>query len=160
MPEDAVVLVALAGLRAVKRPVWLLERLARLREQIAYLHGGPAIEEAEAARFSALAERHAWAWHVGVVPHGEVDSFLRAGDIYVSASRSEGMPHAAREAMLVGLPLLLSDNDGHRSMAREDVEALFFRDESSFAEAASRLVGDAELRQRLGRIPCCVHRPH
>ena len=152
--NDAVVFVTLGGLRAVKRPLWLVEALSQVRERcgrVAYLHAGPALEQDVADRFRSLVQRHSWLHDAGVVPHREVDSLLRAGDVYVSASRSEGMPHAVREAMLAGLPLLLSDNDGHRSMATEGTEALFFNSQDAFVSEATRLIVDQELRARFGR---------
>lgn len=42
-----------------------------------------------------------------------VDQYLQAGDIYVSASKSEGMPNGVLEAMASGLPILLSDIPQH-----------------------------------------------
>ena len=42
-----------------------------------------------------------------------VNEYLQAGDIYVSASKSEGMPNGALEAMASGLPVLLSDIPQH-----------------------------------------------
>jgi len=40
--------------------------------------------------------------------------FLQAADVYVSASRSEGMSNSLLEAMSCGLPALASDIEGHR----------------------------------------------
>lgn len=42
-----------------------------------------------------------------------VNEYLQAGDVYVSASKSEGMPNGVLEAMAAGLPVLLSDIPQH-----------------------------------------------
>lgn len=42
-----------------------------------------------------------------------VSEYLQASDIYVSASKSEGMPNGVLEAMATGLPVLLSDIPQH-----------------------------------------------
>jgi glycosyltransferase involved in cell wall biosynthesis len=50
----------------------------------------------------------------GQVP--DVDRFLRAADFFVSASRSEGLPNAALEAIACGLYAVLSDIGPHREL--------------------------------------------
>lgn len=42
-----------------------------------------------------------------------VSEYLQASDIYISASKSEGMPNGVLEAMATGLPVLLSDIPQH-----------------------------------------------
>ncbi len=80
--------------------------------------------------------------------------WLSAADIYVTASRIEGMPVAPLEAMACGLPIVATDaqglpdilNAGEVSggllIARDDIAAL--------SGAIERLRRDPELRQRLG----------
>ena len=45
-----------------------------------------------------------------------VHDYLAASDIYVSTSKSEGMPNGVLEAMATGLPVLLSDIDQHEEL--------------------------------------------
>lgn len=45
-----------------------------------------------------------------------VADYLRAGDIFISASRAEGFPLSVLEAMGAGLPLILSDIQPHREI--------------------------------------------
>ncbi len=132
LPAGAFVFLSLAGLREVKRPLFPVEALAALAAEhpdLRFVRAGPAIEVnvARAMRHAAHASR--WVVDAGEIPHDTVDSFLRMGDVFVSASRSEGMPHAVREAMLCGKALLLSDIPGHRAMAEPGREALFFDDD-------------------------------
>lgn len=47
-----------------------------------------------------------------------VVSWLQAADLFVSASRSEGMPLAVLEALSCGCPVLLSDIPPHREIAQ------------------------------------------
>lgn len=47
----------------------------------------------------------------------DVARWYRCADVFVSASRAEGLPMAVIEAMACGLPVLLSDIDAHREVA-------------------------------------------
>lgn len=151
--RQAFLFLAVSGLREVKRPLLVLpwlEELSRENLAVTYAHAGMPLESDVAAAFSAFAASHRWLLHLAHVPHDEIDSFLRAGQVFVASSRSEGMPHAVREAMLSGLPALLSDIDGHRNLATAEHEALFFHDRESFLAQAKRLMLNPELRRFLG----------
>ena len=55
-----------------------------------------------------------------VLVTGQVDNvqdYLRASDVYVSSSMTEGMPLGVLEAMACGLPVLLSDIAAHRELS-------------------------------------------
>ncbi|MBI5394769.1 MAG: glycosyltransferase family 4 protein [Verrucomicrobia bacterium] len=153
IPAPAFVFATVAGLREVKRPLWPVPLLAQLRERhpaVFWVHVGPPIEADLARQMQALVAQHPWIRHVDGVPHEEMDSFLRAADVAVAASRSEGMPHAVREAMLAERALLLSDIEGHRVEAEPEREALFFGNEAEFLQQATRLIETPALRERLG----------
>lgn len=47
----------------------------------------------------------------------EVLPYLRTADVYISASRAEGLPCSVMEAMLAGLDVVLSDIPSHRELA-------------------------------------------
>lgn len=49
-----------------------------------------------------------------------VKEYLQAADVYVSASKSEGMPNGVLEAMATGLPVLLSDIAQHLEVLETD----------------------------------------
>lgn len=153
IPADACVWVSLAGLREVKRPDFPIEQLASLADDsphLRFLRAGPELEPEMTVRVRALAAAHPWVIDRGVIAHDEVPAFLGAGDVFVSASRSEGMPHAVREAMACGLALLLSDIPGHRVLAEPERDALFFDSVAGFQAAARRLIDSPDLRRRLG----------
>lgn len=153
IPKESFVFLSVAGLRSVKRPLFpalLLETLRKKRPEIFFLHAGPVIEDEVGKEFFDFVSVCGWTMHAGLVEHGEMDSFLRAGDVFVSASISEGMPHAVREAMFQGLPCLLSDIAGHRRLASPELEALFFKNEDEFIRNSARLLENAHLRNTLG----------
>lgn len=45
-----------------------------------------------------------------------VNYFLKAGDVYLSTSKSEGLPNGVLEAMATGLPVVLSDIEQHKEI--------------------------------------------
>ncbi len=151
--SDAVVMMSLAGLRDIKRPLFALSAVMRLITDypgLRFVRAGPALDPGIREALDRIAAESPWLIDLGQIPHDDVSAFLRMGDIFVSTSRAEGMPHAVNEAMMRGRALLLSDISGHRAMAEPDVEALFFDDEVSFCSAARRLIQEPDLRARLG----------
>lgn len=89
----------------------------------------------------------------GCVEPPEVRDRLRAADVYVQASLSEGHPTAVVEAMACGLPVVASDCGGTREAVTDGVEGILVepRDWRGTAAALRALHGDPELRERLGR---------
>ena len=51
-----------------------------------------------------------------------VNEYLSASDVYISASRSEGLPNGVLEAMAIGLPVLLSDIPQHKELIPKNLE--------------------------------------
>lgn len=154
IPQDAFVFGAVCGLREVKRPLLVLPWICQLRKQyrnLVWMHTGLPLEDEVVGRLQAFSAEHEWVYHIDQVPHCEIDSFLRAADVFVAASRSEGMPHAVREAMLAGRPCLMSDIEGHRALAAANQEALFFGNQTEFTGAAHTLIGRPDVCASLGQ---------
>ncbi|MGY5801939.1 glycosyltransferase family 4 protein [Rhizobium sp. LEGMi12c] len=80
--------------------------------------------------------------------------WLSAADVYVTASRIEGMPVAPLEAMACGLPVVASDAQGLPDILAggEASGGLMVGQErpEEIAQALARLSGDEVLRARLG----------
>ena len=154
-PSGVPLWVALAGIRRVKALPEALEAFAAGREesgaQALYLHAGPEIEREETARFDATLARYSWARRLGPLRPSRLAVLLDDASALLSASASEGMPHAVREAMSVGIPCLLSDIAGHRLLAEPEREALFFGDWPELRRQAVRLLRDPALALSLGQ---------
>lgn len=94
-------------------------------------------------------------WQAGYDTDRErLRTWLSAADIYVTASRIEGMPVAPLEAMACGLPVLASDAHGLADIleAGEEHGGLLIPagDAKALAAGFQRLRADPALRARLG----------
>jgi glycosyltransferase involved in cell wall biosynthesis len=91
---------------------------------------------------------------VGHVSHEEIEHFMRAADLFVLASTSEGSGYAAIEALACGLTPLLSDISSFRKMTRNgSVGALFPNGDADalarlFVESSKTSGDDARVRAR------------
>ncbi len=84
-----------------------------------------------------------------------IRQWLSAADIYVTASRIEGMPVAPLEAMACGLPVVATDAQGLSDIIglNENCGGILVAgdDPARLAAAIERLRGNPELRATLGR---------
>lgn len=91
--------------------------------------------------------RNAYGFYRNVMFPGnvlDVVRYLKASDVYVSVSKSEGMPNGVLEAMAFGLPVLLSDIIQHKEIMRVCRECGFLykqNDASSLSEKMKKMTG-------------------
>src|SRR2546430_4674071 len=80
-------------------------------------------------------------------------TLFRSLDLYVAASRKEGLPLAVLEAMGAGLAVVATDVPGHRDAVAAGETGLLVPpgDERALAAAIGALLDDPERRRRLGR---------
>lgn len=81
-----------------------------------------------------------------------LNEYMAASDLYLSASRSEGLPFHILEAMELGLPLLVSRVKGHTDLLAEGEGGYLFslRDADEFAHKLSELLKNPALRLAMG----------
>ncbi len=77
--------------------------------------------------------------------------YYAAADIFVCCSRMESFPRIILEAMAAGLPIITTPVFGIAEQVQENVSALFYEpgDAAALADAITRLMDDASLRQEL-----------
>ncbi len=82
-----------------------------------------------------------------------IDRWYQRAAVYVMASRREGLPMVLLEAKAYGLPIVSFDcPTGPAEIVRSGVDGFLIKDDSEeFAEAASALMGDVDLRRRMSR---------
>jgi glycosyltransferase involved in cell wall biosynthesis len=83
----------------------------------------------------------------------DVAGLMRACDLLILPSRSEGMPNVVLEAMASGLPVLASNAAGTEIVIESGREGLIFNidDVEDFAQKLMRLLTRRSLRQELGQ---------
>ena len=88
----------------------------------------------------------------GLVPPEKVPELVGACDVLVHPSRREGLARALPQGQLAGLPVVTYDVDGNREglVEGESGWAVPAFDVGRFSARLSELVGDAELRRRMG----------
>ena len=73
--------------------------------------------------------------------------------MFIFASQREGLPRSTMEAMLAGLPCVVSRIRGNVDLIDESKGGLFFspKDYKRLAEEINMLAGDERLRKEYGR---------
>ena len=98
-------------------------------------------EGAEREALEETVRKNGWEDFVSLVGNREpVSPYLAISDIYVSASRIEGLPFNVMEAMAAGLPIVASDVKGQRDLLASRSGALYpLGDEAAFCEAVKTI---------------------
>ena len=83
----------------------------------------------------------------------DVPKLLKAADVFVLPSRTEGLPNALLEAMAAGCAIVTTDVPGCHDLVTHDETGLLvpYGDTSLLANAVLDLLGDTALATRLGR---------
>jgi glycosyltransferase involved in cell wall biosynthesis len=89
---------------------------------------------------------------LGAVPHAEVERLLERCSLLVAPCEREGFGLAAAEAMAFGRPVVAAAGGGLLELVDDGETGLLVppRDANALREAVLRLLGDGELRERLG----------
>ena len=127
----------------LKRPIWLLERIASLNSKIYLPHPtltivGTGPLEVEVKEFIRVHQLETIVNFVGI--QIDVSSFYAAATHLVSCSTNEGLPLTFFEAKLSGLSILATPSGGGSEIfSSEDLELSTF-DSGEFEEALTRIL--------------------
>lgn len=148
VPDNALVVGSVGRLVAVKNYALLLRAVASGAPEVHLVLAG---EGPERAALTAQAAALGIAARVHLLGHSnDVDRVLRAFDIFVLPSISEGMSNTLLEAMAAGVPPVASAVGGNGEIVRDGVDGLLFPndDEAGLAACLAALCGDDALRAR------------
>lgn len=150
-----VTVVAVMRLAGRKRPLQLLEALARSRADVpaevpmrAVIVGEGPLEDRLRARIEALAAGD-WIELAGARSRAEIRDIYRDADLYAAPCQQESFGLAALEARAVGLPVVAMRHGGVGEFIRDGVEGVLCDDDDQLARAFTRLATDRSLRERL-----------
>lgn len=154
LPAGAQVVGTVARLDRVKGLDLLVESVRRLAGHypalaLVLVGGGEGEHELrERVREAGLAERVRFLGAMAEPPR-----LFPALDLYVSASRGEGLPLGLLEAMACGLPVVATRVTGHVDVVADGVTGVLVRpdDPEDLAAGVARLLDAPELRRRMGR---------
>ena len=138
----------------IKDPWTVLQAFEHLREpraELVLVGDGDLREGLEAG--SKLSTARNQIRITGLIPRDEVYRLLRVADVFISASKGEGLPVAVLEAMVCGCPVILSDIPPHREVAAvtPGVRLVDVGDVDGFAAALRQLQSfDTAERRALG----------
>jgi len=136
--------LSVGRLHAQKNLTTLIDAIAMLSEDVVLLLVGDGPERVALERYRVQRGVARRVRFTGVVE--DVLPYYHAADVFVIASRSEGMPNAVLEAMGCGLPIIGSNIPPVRALIRPDVEGILVDpdDVGGFARAIAAItVGDA-----------------
>ncbi|MGI6616532.1 MAG: glycosyltransferase [Saccharofermentanales bacterium] len=155
LPSDAFIFVYTGQFIERKNLPFLLENYVKAfgADNHAYfllLGGGPELE--------LLKEKYCLYKRIDFRGNvSNVNEYLKACDVYVSTSKSEGLPNAVLEAMATGVPVVLSDIDQHKEIYEEndDIGYLYRQcDGADLIEKLKLMYGNKAVEA--GRIACEV----
>ena len=153
--DEEIVCVVVGRLVIEKGIVELLDAAHQLRERgvrARFVVIGPTDPDKSDAIDPAIFER---ARADGVVLTGtrsDMPECYAAADMFVTASWREGFPRGAMEAAAMGLPTVASDIRGNRQVIADGATGILVpvRNAARIADAVEQLVGDPELRTKMG----------
>ena len=151
--SDAPVIGTVARLNEVKRQDVLLRAFGKVRQRFGNAHlvlvgDGPSRDDLRNLAASlGLSDR---VHFTGYQPHSA--PYLKAMDVFALTSRSEGMPQAALEASVMGLPVVASRVGGLPELIEHGVSGILFDpgNDASLADTFCDLIASPEKRRRMG----------
>lgn len=150
--QDEILLIYVAEMNLNKNQAMLIRAL----KEVSKTHGNVRLIIAGADNFNGeyprLAKELQVEDKIDFLGHREdVNNLLHASDIAVGSSYREGLPVNVMEALACGLPVVLSDNRGHRVLAVEGENGYVvgINDHEAMAKKICEIIEDEALYRRL-----------
>lgn len=159
IPRHVVLFLHPAGIRPVKGNLELLEMFEKVvREQhCRLLFCGPLLDKEYGQRFLNAVQKRTWADYAGQIPADAMPAAMRAADVILNNSISEGFANALQEAACLGIPILARDIPGNISAFEPGHGGLLYDSPEHFIRQAVLLAKHPEMRRRLSRPTSPAH---
>ena len=149
-PLDEPVLVTVGRLAEVKRVDLQLRALAKMKRGRLFIVGeGP--QRASLERLAGDLGLEDRVTFTGAWPHGRALLAIRAADVLVLSSRTEGLSHVLLEAMQLGTPCVATAVGGNSEVITDGEDGLLVpsEDVDALADALNVLLSDPQRRARM-----------
>jgi len=149
LPEDRYLLVSVGRLEPVKGVDVAIRALAHLSNDVELVVVGDGSQRAELQTLAG--ETSGRVRFVGRQSQEAVQRFMRAADVFVLSSHTEGLPHVALEALAVGTPVVATAVGGSPEVLTDGVNGLLVpaNDATVLAAGVKRLQDEPKLARRL-----------
>jgi len=154
IPADAFVIIYIAEFIPRKNHAFLISALDRIRMEVPTVRlllagDGPLQDEVWAE-----CERRGLADRVQMLGfRRDIPDLANTAELAVSSSRHEGLPIGLAEVMACGVPIVASEDRGHRELVVEGTNGHIFAqdDEDAFVQHVILLAKNAPQRKAMGR---------
>ena len=146
LPEDKRLLITVGRLIPLKRIDQIIKIMPQLdNAKLIVVGDGPARKPLE--RLVASLNLKDRVLFIGRVSQEDVPLYLRASDVLVLNSETEGLSHVLLEAMAVGVPIVATDAGGNPEVIEDGVNGLLvpIGDQEELKGAILRVLQDNEL---------------
>lgn len=155
LDSDKVVFLMVAGIRPVKNICCSLELFCDVYKRyndVQLILVGPVIDQKEADRVLAEAERHPFFSYLGEKKPHEVREIMYASDVFLNTSLHEGMPGALLEAMAEAKPVIASRTTGNTTLVEDGYNGFLvpLHDRNTFISRITELLLNEDMRLEMG----------
>ena len=151
--EKDFIITVVAELNKNKNQIALVQLVQRLQKEIPYLKVLLIGKETESTVRDYVDSHNLNNIVVFLGYRNDVEKILSVSDIGFSSSLREGLPINIIESMACGLPVICSDNRGHRSLINHLETGFIFQhnDENKIGEFILLLYKNSSLRKEIGK---------
>ncbi|XP_069135874.1 glycosyltransferase 1 domain-containing protein 1-like [Argopecten irradians] len=152
IPSDPKIFLFVGGVRPVKDPLYLVKHFGEFhkrRKDVFYVFLGSMADANFCDEFTAGINGIPGVVHIPGLSLEDTHGAIKNSFALVNSSRSEGMAVAILEAMDLGVPVLVRDIPGNRSIVTNGTNGLVFTSPEEFIQKCDLLLDDPTVRPML-----------